>query len=260
MCVVLMQICTCYLKRQKLRQIVLYFLLSTLAIISCSKGPGFVRSYGENTKVTIALSGCRGIEVGQKFHLYISQDTALPESITFEYGSHIINNLSASIKDSIVKIKDGNHYNWVRNLNVNPRCTVNLHRLAKLYLNGACAAKSLDTLTALNLEILMDGVGTHELTLRCGSVFGSCTNSGHILFHGWGGILAWSCENGGWIDASDMGSADVYLYHYTDRDVFVNPGTIFKAELYGNGNAYYYQTPWLTFEKKENGKGKVLKK
>jgi hypothetical protein len=77
---------------------------------------------------------------------------------------------------------------------------------------------------------------------------------------GWGGVLAWSCENGAGLDASGMKSADVYIYHYTERDIFVDPSIIFRAYVYNNGNVYYYREPTFLSEKKEYGNGKIIKK
>lgn len=242
-----------------MRQIISTLLFIVFFMDSCSKGPDYLKSYGIENEVYKELQGFSGIEVGQKFKIYLSNDTNRPESIKIKYGSHLQEKIEATVEQGILKISDKNHYNWVRNLNVHPICYINAHHINHLGLNGACTLVSLDSITESNLEIKMDGVGSHELHLNCGQVYGSCTNSGNITFRGWGGILAWSCENGGWIDARNMESADVYLYHYTDRDVFVNPGIIFKANLYGKGNAYFYRTPWLKFEISESGKGKAIK-
>ena len=70
--------------------------------------------------------------------------------------------------------------------------------------------------------------------------------------------MAYSCEDGSYIDARAMGGDDVYLFHYTQRDDFVNPNQVLKVEVYADGNVFYKKPPSRIFSKKEYGKGKVL--
>ncbi|MCC7299273.1 MAG: DUF2807 domain-containing protein [Bacteroidia bacterium] len=227
---------------------------------SCSKGPDFARSFGPEKTTSRTLDSFSSIWVSQKFDLYLTANKNKPRSIDITYGAHVIDKISSAINNGELRLKDLNHFNWVRNLNVRPKCTINLHQVTKLQIEGSCNVICLDTLQSNNLEIIMNGVGTHKMLLNCGQVFGSCTNSGNITMIGKGGVLAWTCENGSWIDASALKSFDAYIYHYTDRDIYVNPSIIFSANIYAKGNVYYYTEPWLRFEKKENGIGRVIKK
>jgi hypothetical protein len=253
------QICVYHL-RQKLRQKYLLVLLGLLSLVfSCKKGPGFVRTYGENITVTRTLSEFSSISIGQKFKLYLTQDSSIPEQISITYSQNLMDKIETTVNSGELEIRDRNHYNWVRSLKVQPVCTLNIHKVSKISLHGATSCETLDTLNSHNLRIDANGVGRHFFLLNCGSVSGSCNNAGIIIFKGWGGILAWACENGGWIDASQMKSADAYVYHYTERDIYVDPGIIFKAHVYGKGNVFYYRDPALVFEKKEYGEGRVIK-
>ena len=73
-------------------------------------------------------------------------------------------------------------------------------------------------------------------------------------------IFSWSCEKGGGLDATDLRSDDVYLYHFTIKDVFVNPSKQFDAHLFNSGNAFYFKTPTYKFKESSQGKGQVLLK
>jgi hypothetical protein len=228
--------------------------------ISCSKGPGFLRSYGEDVTIVRALPAFRQFSVGEKFKIYLTQDTNLPEQITISYGSNLVDKIETKVNNSILEIKDANGYNWVRNLDVQPVCTLNVHHLDAIQLHGAAELECKDTIFSNNLRVDANGVGKHHLLVYCGTISGSCSNAGIVIFRGHGGVFAWSCENGAWIDASEMNSYDVYIYHYTERDIWVNPSSIFKVNVYNKGNVYYYRDPVLAFEKLELGSGKVIKK
>lgn len=243
-----------------MRQIVLSAVMIVLMIpMSCKKGPGIVRSYGDVITVRRESGAFTGIITGEKFRIFLKQDLSTPEFVEITYGQNVIDKISTEIKDGYLVIEDRNHFNWVRDLEVHPVCTVNVHDLTKLVARGASEVSCIDTLKVSDFDFKMEGVGSHHIKVKSGQVHGSCTSAGHVVFEGWGGLLAWSCENGGWIDASAMGSSDAYIFHYTDRDVYVNPETIFKAYVYGKGNVYYYRNPWMQFEKKEFGQGKVIK-
>ena len=255
-----MQICTTSMNCQKPRQFRWVLLCLTLIAISCNKGPDFVTKYGDEITITKEVTGNGTLFVSQKFDLYLLQNSSQKEFIQITYGSNLVDKIAAEVEDGVFKVKDQNKYNWVRNLNVRPRCTLNLHSLQNLHLEGTSNLTCLDSIQTSNLSIKMDGVGVHSLKVNCGSISGSCSNSGGIAFSGRGGLFAWSCEDGGWIDASNMYSDDVYFYHYTDRDVYINPNVILVSYVYGNGNVFYKKKPWMKFEIKETGNGKVIQK
>lgn len=254
------QICTTYMNCQKPRQFCWALCCLTLLAISCNKGPDFVTKYGEDITITKPVKGNGTLFLSQKFDVYLLQDSSREEFIEITYGSNLVDKIEAQVVDGVFKVVDKNRYNWVRTLNVRPRCTLNLHHIEKLQLNGTANLICLDSIQTSNLNITMDGVGVHQLKVNCGSISGSCSNAGGITFSGRGGLFAWSCEDGGWIDAANMYSDDVYFYHYTDRDVYINPNVILVSYVYGNGNVFYKNKPWMKLEIKETGKGKVIQK
>lgn len=256
-----MQICVVLIKRQKLRQIALFFFLfAIMPYWACKKGPDFLKSYGSESTQFRNLNDFHTLVIGEKFRLWITQDTSKPASISISYGSNLLNGIKTKIKNGELIITDDNHYNWVRDMKVFPVCTLNIHNIHRIRALGACQIKCLDTLNLKKLDITMDGVNSHELLLNCETLTGACSNAGNIVFKGYAGLFAWSCENGGWMNASEMKSSDVYIFHYSNRDISLNPSTILKAYVYGKGNVYYYEEPWYVLVKEEFGQGKVIKK
>jgi hypothetical protein len=248
-------------KLQKLGRffILLVFILMT-GLQQCSKGPDFIRSYGTEDSATLLMEKpCLKLRVGQKFKLFIISDTAKPEVLYVRYGSNVIDKIAVTWQDDYCVIEDKNNFNWVRNFRVQPVCTLNIHKLNALDIQGAAAVTFLDTVYTDRVDVVMNSVEKQKLLLHCGNLYGNGLNSGHVEMAGQGTIFAWGCENGSSFDAGNLRSDDAYVYHYAARDVKVNPKNILEATVYGTGNIIYIRDPQVKFGKKELGKGRVLK-
>lgn len=255
-----MQICIVMSKRQKLSHILFCsFFGCILLVFSCEKGPDFIKKYGTEGTELRQLNGVNELKVGEKFKVLITQDTSVSESITIYYASNLLSGIGSEVKNGVLTIEDHNNYNWVRDLDVRPICKVNVHQLDKITAKGACTIECLDTLTH-GLNFSVEGVGSHKILIHADQLSGKCIDAGNVTFIGWGGLFSWTCENGGTVDAKNMGCADAYLWNYTDRDASVNPKMVLKTYIYGKGNVYYYSEPTLQLNKQEFGKGRLIKK
>lgn len=241
------------------RILVALFFFLFLTLTHCSKGPGFVRNYGEQITVTRQPGAFNKLKLGQRFRLYLLQDTTKPELLTIDYGSNLIEKIESKISDGELEIVDKNSANWVRKTAYQPVCTLRVRNLNKISINGAAELSSIDTLYGDRLEVSMNSVGSQYLNVHCGQLYGGCINTGNMTFRGIGTIFAWSCENGSFVDAGNLKSDDAYIYHYTVRDIFVNPKNFFEVTIYNSGNVYYRQEPAYTFKQNIKGIGKVIK-
>ncbi len=248
-------------KLQKLGRffILLVFILMT-GLQQCSKGPDFIRSYGTEDSATLLMEKpCLKLRVGQKFKLFIISDTAKPEVLYVRYGSNVIDKIAVTWQDDYCVIEDKNNFNWVRSFKVQPVCTLNIHKINALDIQGAASVNFLDTVYTDQVDVVMNSVENQKLLLHCGNLYGNGLNAGHVELAGQGTIFAWGCENGNSFDASNLRSDDAYIYHYAARDVQVNPKNILEATVYGTGNIVYFRDPLVKLGKKELGKGRVIK-
>ncbi len=230
-----------------------------LLLTECSKGPGFSRSYGETETVVRALPSFHSVSIGQRFQLYLTQDSAIPEQISITYGSHLTEKISATVNNGMLEIKDNNSANWVRKSAYLPICTLNIHRIDGLNINGAAEVHSIDTIKGDRLNVNMNSVGPQSLDVNFGQLYGGCMNTGNISFRGRGTIFAWSCENGSYLDARDLDSDDAYIYQYTVRDIYVNPKNFFEVTIYNSGNVFFKRDPQYSFKQNIQGSGKAVK-
>lgn len=230
----------------------------SVLLCSCSKGPDFVKPYGTESTVSTRLQPFSKLKIGQKWKLYITADTGLPLQASVTYGNNLQSGIKFTYTDGELLIRDENHFNWVRRLNVQPRCTLNVAKLERLQIEGAAEVICLDSLDANQLDLHMNSVSPQDLKLHVGILSGAATNSGNIRFRGRANIFTFSCENGAWFNAGALDCDDAYVFHYTDRDIYISPKNIFKPQTWGNGNIYYRDSPKFIFEPQSHGKGRIL--
>lgn len=248
-------------KLQKLgRFFILSIIISCVALQYCSKGPDFLRSYGqEDSTLRVLNRPCLKLKVGQKFRVYVTSDTSKPEQILIRYGSNVIDKIVLEWQDDYAVLEDQNKFNWVRSFKVQPVCTLNIHKINALNIQGAASVTFLDTVYTDRVDVTMNSVENQKLLLHCGNLYGNGVNAGHVELAGQGTIFAWSCESGSSFDAANLRSDDAYLYHYAARDVRVNAKNVLEATVFGSGNIFYMRDPLVRLGKKELGSGRVVR-
>ena len=219
------------------------------------------QSFGDITTESRTLGSFHGLEVNHDIQLFVTQDTTKPEHIEITYGKNVIPGITTEILNGVLSIKNSNKAKWLRKLNIQPKCTLNLHQIDDIHLEGNAKVNCIDTLYSQAIHCTVNSVEDQNLLVFCGQFYGGVMNSGNVKLSGQATIFSWSCEKGGGLDATDLRSDDVYLYHFTIKDVFVNPSKQFEANLFNSGNAYYFTTPTYKFKESAQGKGQVkLKK
>jgi len=228
---------------------------------SCQNSAQPWESFGDITTETRTLGSFHGLDVNQDIELFITQDSTKPTHIEITYGKNVIPGITTEITNGVLSIKNSNKAKWLRKLNIQPRCTLNLHQIDDIHLEGNAKVICIDTLFSQAIHCTVNSVEDQNLLVFCGQLYGGVTNSSNVKLSGQATIFSWSCEKGGGLDASKLRSDDVYLYHFTIKDVFVNPSKQFDANLFNSGNAYYFTTPTYKFKESAQGTGQVkLKK
>jgi hypothetical protein len=228
---------------------------------SCQNSAQPWESFGDITTKTRTLGSFHGLDINQDIELFITQDSTKPTHIEITYGKNVIPGITTEITNGILSIKNSNKAKWLRKLNIQPRCTLNLHQIDDIHLEGNAKVICIDTLFSQAIHCTVNSVEDQNLLVFCGQFYGGVTNSSNVKLSGQATIFSWSCEKGGGLDASKLRSDDVYLYHFTIKDVFVNPSKQFDAHLFNSGNAYYFTTPTFKFKESAQGTGQVkLKK
>lgn len=214
--------------------------------------------FGDTATVFREIQGIRAVKVGEKFDVEFTCDSAEKEGVTFTYASNLIAGLETQFADGTLTLIDGNRCNWLRKLDVRVKAKVNVRRLDRLVMDGASNVDCTDTIPGTQLEILHNSVGYLRLLGRFGNIYGQSTNTGRTVLAGKGGVLSWSTENGSDLDARDLRAEDVYFFHYTARDCYLQGRLIMDIKVYGRGNVYYQNPPLNRFVKEERGEGRII--
>ena len=242
------------------RSVFIFSLFLIQLFPSCQNSAQPWESFGDITTETRTLGSFHGLDVNQDIELFITQDSTKPAHVEITYGKNVIPGITTEITDVVLSIKNSNKAKWLRRLNIQPKCTLNLHQIDDIHLEGNAKVNCIDTLYSQAIHCTVNSVEDQNLLVFCGQFYGGVTNSGNVKLSGQATIFSWSCEKGGGLDATDLRSDDVYLYHFTIKDVSVNPSKQFEAHLFNSGNAFYFKTPTYKFKESSQGKGQVLLK
>jgi len=231
-----------------------------MVLNSCKEGAQPWQSFGEIVQENRELTDFDKVRVRGKLLLYLFQDSSRDRSASITWGEHVINGMITEINsDGELLIEDRNSARWLRRLDTQAVCTLNVWGIRRIVIEDNVQVISLDTLKSAELEVQTVSTHPQKLKVDCGQLFGFIRGTGGMTFEGKGVIFSWSCEKGGAVDARNLESDDVYLWHFTQRDVWVNPQKQFEAYCFGEGNIYYEVEPGIRFIKSEQGSGRVLK-
>lgn len=233
-------------------------LLGAIVFSGCKDSAQPWQSLGETTTETRLLQDFTEITASHNLQLFVKQDLTQPQSVTITYGKNALKGIVSEVVNNQLILDDRNKGKWLRNLNELPLCTLNLHQINKIHLDGNAKMVCLDTLRTQALHLTINSVEQQNLLIQCGQLYGGLENSGYLTASGRATIFSWSCEQGGGLDARALQSDDVYMRHFTIQDVFVNPTKQFEGYAYNSGNIYYFAQPTYKFKVVEEGKGKVL--
>ncbi len=229
-----------------------------LFTISCGKEGRCIAAFGDTASEFRELTGIKSIKVGEKFDVVLTCDSAEKEGIKIQYSEKLIDGVSATIENGQLILIDENRCNWLRNLQVRIPVKVNVRSLESIHLEGSATIDCRDTIPGTELRVMHNSVGLLRMLGRYGNIYGQSMNTGGAVLAGKGGIFSWSNENGSWVDARNLRAEDAYLFHYTQRDCYLQGRLIMDIKIYGSGNVYYKYPPQVRLSKEEKGEGRLL--
>ena len=234
----------------------LWIWLVILVFSSCEQE--WQRSKGEFTNHFVTLNGFNGLQVGQKFNVYLRNDTTLEEGVEIRYFDNLIENITLNILDSMLVIRDENPAKWTKDLTDSVAVVINCHQYSKLKIEGSSKWVCLDTLKTDALAIEMNSVQDQHILSVTKALTGKCGNLGKLNLNGFGTIFSWTIEAGGALNAKNFRSHDTYLWHYTTHDAWVHPERQAFLYVYNSGNVTLPDTPSYQLKIKEFGSGRVV--
>lgn len=233
----------------------LWIWLIMLVFSSCKRE--WQISKGEITSRFVALDGFNGLQIGQKFNVYLRNDTTLEQGVEIKYFENLIDNITLNIHDSMLKIRDENPAKWTKDLTDSITVVINCYHYSKLKIEGSSKWACLDTLKTAAIDVEMNSVQDQHILAVTKALTGKCGNLGKINLNGFG-TISWTIEAGGALNAKNFRSHDTYLWHYTSHDAWVHPERQAFLYLYNSGNVVLSDTPSYQLKIKEFGSGRVM--
>ncbi|MFM9945104.1 MAG: head GIN domain-containing protein [Bacteroidia bacterium] len=201
---------------------------------------------GKEETLTLNLEPFTKLLVGDKFDVYLIQDTSQPEQAKITGGKNIIGQIITRVKDGQLTIENKNTCNFVRSYDRKIKIEIRVKFLNDIEIFSATNLTSLDTLhfeKSNYLKLKNYGLGNINLKLKLGFLDVQSTNSGNIFLEGFSNILTCSIEEVTQLDARKLACHDCYMASHTALDCFVNPEKVLFAHLFNSGNVYYVSEP-----------------
>lgn len=240
------------------------FLIATLLFFSgCRKDQwnDCFQGTGEDITVSRLVHPFTRINIGEKFDIILSQDTAQAEEIKITAGKNIINEIITTVKNGTLTIENKNTCNFVRSYERKIKIEIRVRFLNDIEISSATSLRSDDTLNfekSNYLNLKNYGLGDINLKLKLGFLEVHSKNSGNIFLEGWSNILTCSIEEVTVFDARKLLCDDIYIDSHTPLDCYVNPVKKLLVKIFNKGNINFVNKPPITEITEHRGTGQLL--
>jgi Putative auto-transporter adhesin, head GIN domain len=215
-------------------------LLTTVSILGCSKPSECVESTGKEVTKEFVLPNFSKIKVYNNISLIITEGTI--QKIEVKTGENLIDNIEVTTENDILVLKDKTTCNWVREYGetkiyvTTPTLTEIICKTQKdISSNGVLHFPSL----SLNSMDLTDGAGTGNFVLYVdnSNLEIHSNNVSNFYLSGKTNNLSANFYNGdGRIEAQNLLSKEINVFHRGSNDMILNPITIISGNMYSTGN------------------------
>ncbi len=225
---------------------------------SCEHASDIIKSYGAETTVERKIGSFNELEVGEKFDIELVQDSALEGTLYLTAGKNVINGFTTKVENGILKIKNDNKFNWVRNLKVRQKIVLYYSNINKIQIYGAAKIWNNDTMKLNDLIILHAGTEDINLNIKIGNLNFSGSEVGGGIFTGTAYLFSASVDNLSYVNSTQLINDDTYLTSFSRRDSYVKARKKLMLDLYGYGNIYYKLNPIDWLKTNDLGKGEII--
>ncbi|MDI1235421.1 MAG: DUF2807 domain-containing protein [bacterium] len=238
-----------------------YILIVFVLLIGCKRADDIVTSYGKDTEQTRQVGNFRAISAGEKFDIFLIQDSALAGTVKMTAGEHVIDGYVSEVRNGVLVLENINKYNWVRKLRVRQKAIIYFKNLDSLSIRGSAKFTSKDPIIQQNeFKIIHNGLENVELTIYTNDINVRGENTGGIILHGKCNIYRGNADDISFVDNRDLITDDTYFNSFSQEDSYVNAKNILGLKVFGNGNIYYISTPSNKSLFERYGKGDIILK
>lgn len=208
----------------------------------CSKSSCFENS-GPITSTVREVSPFHQIDLYDNLNLVLTQDTA--ESIRVEAGEHLQANISATIVNGVLSLKNTTDCNWLRSPSESITIYVSVKKLEAVNYRGSGNITSTNTIIADYIKFYSDkGAGHVNITLQAKRTDAAIEyESADFKFRGKSDICYAYVNARGSIDLEDFEVKTMYIGYASVRNTVLRVTDLLDATIYHTGHLYYKGSP-----------------
>ena len=223
------------------RKSIIYLLIICL-LWGCKK-PGCFENAGSIVTVQRETNSFNRIDLFDNVNLIHTQDTI--ESISVRASQNIEPNISTSIENGVLTIRNNTSCKWLRNPSEKIDVFVGIKELKHLEYGGSGNVTSTNTIQAENISFYSaTGAGNIDVTLDAKQVTASVEyESADFVFRGKADVCYCYANSRGSLGLKDFQVKHLNISYAGIRDVTVNATEVLEATIYHTGNVYYKGHP-----------------
>ncbi|HXB12267.1 MAG TPA: head GIN domain-containing protein [Bacteroidia bacterium] len=237
------------------------FILCALTTFSCHKGPvcDCFDSAGAPTEEnrTSALTYFEQINAEDDINVVLSMGNT--EQVIIQGGSNLVHNISATVSNNILTLKNNNNCNWLRSYKKSIITVyITMPRVTYITNSGYGNITCTDTITTDTFNVRTTTAGDITLNVRAQEILGHLFGSGDITLNGHTDQFSCTFLSGiGFVYCSNLTTRYTFISNGSTGDAYVNSSGLIQAQIKGRGNIYY--TGSAIVQQSIDGTGQVIK-
>jgi hypothetical protein len=230
----------------------------SIAFSACKDACDCFKGTGDITTEIRSLGSISAIDLGNNVDLVIHYDSITKMRVTA--GSHLLEKVTTETNDGVLKIRNTNKCNWVRDFD--PVLIVDLWTptLKSIFIENASGDITFsDTLSVSDFRLdSFSSTGNYRLKLKDGIATLAIHNGpADLSAEGTLSNLYLYGVAYGKMDCLKLKTANAYINNQGTNGFYVNASDILEATIGGSGNVYYAGSPTI-IKKTETASGKLI--
>jgi hypothetical protein len=223
------------------RQLVTYCLLFFL-FPHCKK-PGCFSEAGPLVSVNRQVISFHRIDLYDNINVVLSQDTI--ESITVKAPQNIEPNITTTVENGTLTLRNGTSCKWLRNPSENPTVYIGVKNLEYILYAGSGDVASSNIIQVENISLYSaTGAGNVEIALNAKQLNATIEyESADFIFHGSADLCYSYANSRATLNLSDLMIKNLNIGYASVKDITVNVSERIDANVYHTGNIYYKGNP-----------------
>lgn len=240
------------------------YILSIITLLSCDSenAPDCFKSAGDLTEKEFTVTPFSTITVFKNIELIITDD--INYSVKVETGAHLIDEITASVVNGRLLLKDNNSCNLTRDYDA-VKIYITAPNLTEIRNSSQFTVRSNGILNYSSLRLISEDYtddfynnGIFNVEVNATSIVLVINNFTPTFISGTTNTLnIFQASGDGRFEGRNLIAQDVTIYHRGTNDIIVNPQQSLKANLVSTGDVISVTTP-PTLDIQEQFDGRVI--